>query len=141
MAGSFYAQTGPTYQGDNPASSSNDGAITFVLDGAGAVLTTGIKLSIEIPFACTINSVTILADQVGSLVLDIWKAPLANYPPTVANSICGTAKPTLASAQSVQDATLAGWTTTVAAGDTLRFNVNSAATITRISVTLKITKG
>jgi hypothetical protein len=141
MAGSFYATTGPSYVGENPASSSNDGAITFVIDGAGLTLSPGVKLDIEIPFACTINSVTMLADQSGSAVLDIWKAPLASFPPTSGNSICGASRPTITSAQSVQDNALVGWTTTVSSGDTLRFNVVSATSITRLTVTLKITKG
>lgn len=137
---SFFAQ-GPIYQGENPASSSNDGAITFVIDGAGLALAPGVKLSLEVPFACTINSVTMLADQAGSLVLDIWKAPLASFPPTSSNTICGGNPATISGAQTMQDTTLTGWTTALSSGDCLRFNVVSASSITRLSVTLKITKG
>jgi hypothetical protein len=39
-----------------------------------------------------------------------------------------------------EDATLTGWTTAVAAGDTLRFNVDSVTTITRVVLTLEVTK-
>jgi len=39
-------------------------SITFIIDGGGSAITTGIKGALEIPFACTINRVTLLADQV-----------------------------------------------------------------------------
>jgi hypothetical protein len=82
----------------------------------------------------------LLADQSGSIVVDIWKDSYANFPPTDADSITASAVPTLSTADKSQDATLTGWTTSVSAGDTLRFNVDSATTVTRVSVLLKVTK-
>jgi hypothetical protein len=35
---------------------------------------------------------------------------------------------------------LSGWTTSVAAGDTLRFNINSVSSITRLLVGLKLVR-
>ena len=103
--------------------------ILFVIDGGGSAITTGIKGDIEVPFACTITRATLLADQTGSIVVNIWKDTYANYPPTVADKITASAPPTISSAINSQDSTLTGWTTSIAAGDTLRFNVDSAATI------------
>lgn len=114
--------------------------ISFIIDGGGSAITTGIKGDLEIPFACTINRVTTLADQSGSIVVDIWKDTYANYPPTVADTITASAKPTLSTATKAQDSTLTGWTTSVTAGDTLRFNVDSITTCTRVLVSLKVTK-
>lgn len=108
--------------------------LTFVIDGGGSAITTGIKGDVEVPFACTINQVTLLADTSGSIVVDIWKDTYANYPPTGADSITASAKPTISAATKSQDSTLTGWTTSVTAGDILRFNVDSAATITRVTV-------
>lgn len=123
------------------AAASPTAAIGFVIDGGGAAITTGtLKNPLRIPFACTINSVTLLADQTGSIVIDIWKDTYANYPPTVADSICASAKPTLSSAIKSEDTTLTGWTKTVAAGDTLLFNVDSASTVQNVTLTLKVTK-
>jgi hypothetical protein len=34
---------------------------------------------------------------------------------------------------------LTGWTTSISAGDTLRFNLNSVTTITRVVLTLTVT--
>ncbi len=115
-------------------------AIEYVIDGGGVAITTGIKGDLEIPFGCTINRVTLLADQSGSIVIDIWKDVYANYPPTNADSITASAKPTITTATKSQDSTLTGWTTTITAGDTLRFNVDSITTCTRVTLSLKVTR-
>ena len=116
-------------------------ALGYAIDGGGAVIATGVAGSgVQAPFACTIDSVTLLADVSGSIVIDIWKDTYANYPPTVADSICASAKPTLSSAIKAEDTTLTGWTKTVAAGDVLYFNVDSCSTITKVSLILKATK-
>lgn len=114
-------------------------AITFAMDGGGAALTTGVKADVYVPYACTITAVTMLADQTGSVVVDIWKDVYANYPPTVADSITASAKPTISAAVKSQDTTLTGWTTTIAAGDTLRFNIDSVSTLMRLNLTLTVT--
>lgn len=117
------------------------GAIGFVFDGGGSALTTGVKGDLLIPFACTINSATLEADQSGSIVIDIWKKAYAvSSPPTVANTITASAKPTLSTAQSSQDATLTGWTTSISANDMVRFNIDSITTCTRVTLTLKVTR-
>jgi hypothetical protein len=104
----------------------------------GAPITTGIKQDYISPFACVITKVTLLADQAGSIVVDIWKAPFASYPPTVANTITGTALPTISASTKGQLTTLTGWTTAVSVGDCLRFNVNSVATVTRVALCLEV---
>ena len=113
---------------------------TFIIDGGGVAITTGIKGDLTIPFGSTINSVTMLADQSGSAVVDVWKDTYANFPPTVADTITASAKPTITTATKSTDATLTGWTTAVTAGDTIRFNVDSCSTITRLTLSLKLTK-
>ena len=118
----------------------SQGAIAFIIDGGGSAITTGQKGHLEIPFKCEIERVTLLADQTGSIVIDIWKSTYADFPPTSANSICGTAKPTISAAQKSQDATLTDWTKTINAGDILAFNVDSVATITRVTLALKVKK-
>jgi len=125
--------------GGTPICGSRTVAIEYVIDGGGTALTTGVKGDLVVPFACTISGVTLLADQSGSVVVDIWKNTYANYPPTVANTITASAIPTISTATKYQDFTLSGWTKTVNAGDTLRFNVNSDTTITRVNVALQAT--
>ena len=114
-------------------------AITFVVDGGGSAITTGIKADVYVPYAATITAVTMLADQSGSIVVDIWKDSYANYPPTDADSITAAAVPTITTATKSQDTTLTGWTTSISAGDTLRFNVDSITTVTRLTLALTVT--
>jgi hypothetical protein len=116
------------------------GVITFIIDGGGSAITTGQKGHLEIPFNCEIQRVTLLADQVGSIVIDIWKNTYDNFPPTADDSICGGNKPTISNAQKYQDSTLNGWTKTINAGDILAFNVDLASTITRLTIALKVKK-
>lgn len=112
--------------------------VSFVIDGGGQAITTGIKGDLVIDFDFTIKQVTLLADQSGSIVIDLWKDTYANYPPTNADSICASAKPTISSATKSQDSTLTGWTVNGSAGDIIRINVDSITTCTRVLVSLKV---
>jgi hypothetical protein len=120
------------------AANIKNASLTFIIDGGGSAITTGQKGHLEIPFAGTIKQVTMLADASGSIVVDIWKDTYANFPPTDADSITAAAPPTISSAQKSQDATLTGWTTAIAAGDILAFNVDSCTTIKRVTISLKV---
>ena len=122
------------------AATASTAALEFVIDGGGAAITTGIKGDLEIPFGCTVTRATLLGDQTGSIVVDIWVDTYANFPPTVADTITASAKPTLSSATKSQDATLTGWGTTLNAGSIMRFNVDSCTTTTRCTVSLYVTK-
>jgi hypothetical protein len=120
--------------------------LTFVIahfTSPGNNIATGFAGVLVVPWACTITQVTLLsADPAitsGSIVIDIWKDSYTNYPPTVADSICASAKPTLSSAIKSQDATLTGWTTTIAAGEILGFNVDSVSSVKRVRVDLQVT--
>lgn len=108
--------------------------IGVTMDGAGSAITTGTKGYIRVPFACTISKVSLLADQSGSMVVDIYKDTYANYPPNNLDTITASAKPTLSSASKYEDSTLTGWTKNVASGDVIGFNVDSASTVTRAHV-------
>ena len=112
--------------------------ITFIIDGGGAAIATGEKGHLRIPFKCEIQKVTLLADQTGSIVIDIWKDTYANFPPAVADSICAAAKPTIAAGVKDEDATLTDWTKTITADDILAFNVDSVTDIERVTIALKI---
>lgn len=125
----------------DPDWADDQATLVAVLDGGGSAITTGVKLDLSCPFACTITGVRCLADQSGSIVVDVWKDTYANYPPTIADTIVASAKPTITTAAKSEDTTLTGWTTSVSAGDTFRFNVDSCTTITRLTLTLKVKKG
>ena len=114
------------------------GTITYVIDGGGSAITTGSKGYLEIPFGCTVNDWTIVADQSGSIVVDVKRSTYSGFPTT--SSIAGTEKPTLSSVQKNQDTSLSTWTTSIAAGDILEFVVDSATTVQRVTVALQVTR-
>jgi len=118
--------------------SQNIRQIGITIDGGGSVLTTGLKGFKSFPVNGTIIGVRLLADQSGSIVIDIWKDIFANFPPTIADTITASALPTITTAVSSEDITLTGWSTSVKAGDVFAFNVNSVTSITRIVLELTI---
>lgn len=120
---------------------SSTAAIGYTINGGGTTITTGVAGNgLSIPFNATITAVTMQANTTGSIVIDIWKDSYANFPPTVADSICGSAKPTITSSNKSQNSTLTGWTTSISAGDILYFNVDSVASISNVVLTLTVTK-
>jgi hypothetical protein len=124
------------HNGTNLVRAESTGTLNYHIDGSGAVIATGIQGDIRIPFGCTITGAYLLADQTGSIVIDLWKDTYANFPPTVADTITASAKPTISSDVKASDTTLTGWTTTVTAGDIIRINVDSCTTIQRCLLVL-----
>lgn len=114
----------------------SNSAIEYVIDGGDLEITTGIKAQLEIPFDCTITDVVLIGDVVGSIVIDLKRSTYAGFPTTV--SIAASAKPTLSSSQKSNDSTLTGWNTALTAGDILEYVVDSASTVTRVLVSLKV---
>ncbi len=115
--------------------------IEHTKDNGATVLSTGITGGTRVPFACTITGWAIIGDPSGSIVFDIWKkAFAANDPPTVANTITASAKPTVTSAKSAASTTLTGWTTSLAANDEIRFNIDSVSSMTWATLILTCTR-
>lgn len=120
-------------------------SVEFVIDGGGSALTTGIKGYVIVPFAWSaITKAVLLADVSGSVVVDVFKCTYSAFDPTThpasGDKITASAPPTISSAKKSSDATLTGWTTTGSADDVLAFNVNSATTITRVTIALYLTR-
>lgn len=110
--------------------------IAVIFDGGGSAITGNPEVDVVVPAAGTLISWTLLADIAGSAVVDIWKDTYANYPPVAADTITAAAKPTLSAADKGQNSTLTGWITSLAAGDVLRFRLDSSATVRRLGLTL-----
>lgn len=120
-------------------------ATEIIIDGGGEVIATGVKGDIKVPFACTITAWEILADQNGTIQFDVWKNTYANFSPTVpsnANTITGGAEPKITSSATnkAQSSSMSGWTTSISAGDILRFNVDSVTNITRATLVLTLSR-
>jgi hypothetical protein len=135
-----YKISGLTFSGGTVPAGATAGSFGITVDGAGSVITTGNKGFVYVPYNGTITGWTILANQIGSVVVDLWKDNYSNFPPSVEDTITGSEKPTLTAAQKSQDLGLTTWTTSVSAGDIIAFNVESASSITRFTLTIKITK-
>ncbi len=114
------------------------GAIGITIDGGGSAIETGVKGYVTVPYDCTITGWHLTGAPSGSIVIDVWKA--AGAIPTVANTIAGSEKPTLSSAQVASDTDLTTWTTAVSAGDVIGFNVDSCSSVERATLVLAITK-
>lgn len=113
-------------------------SMNFIIDGGGAAISTGIKGDLKVAFSGRIDVASLYSDQDGDIEVDIWVDSHANFPPTVADSIVASAPLTLSAEDSSLDATLTGWTRSFVAGSIFRFNVNSASSVTRVLVHLKI---
>jgi hypothetical protein len=115
--------------------------LPFTIDGGGSALTTGLKGFVPIPVACTIVGFSLIADQVGSIAMDIWRAN--NAVPVIANSIVGGTKPNLTASQ-LQTQIPPGiffTATALAANDYLAFSVfSTSGVITRLTTTLFLAK-
>lgn len=126
-----------THLRDNLNALAPKGIVVGFGDPSGPVISTGVKMYVAVPAALKIKGWTLLANASGSIVIDVWKDTYANFPPTDADRIAGTEKPTLSSQQKNQDLSLTTWSTTdIDVGDVLAFEVESAATVKQVTLTL-----
>lgn len=115
--------------------------VGITIDGGGQAVETGLKGYIRIPYAATIVKWTLLADQSGSIKIDVWKDSYANFPPTDADSITNGHEPEISSATKAEDSDLGDWSSvSISSGDVLAFNVDSCTTIERAILELEVTK-
>jgi hypothetical protein len=134
----------PSGAGSLPNVNMGIGEIIFKIDGGGFAISTGIKGDLRVPYAITITGAYLLADQTGSIVVDIWKCSYAQFDgsthPVDGDSITSATPPTITSAVKSTDTTLTSWTTSISSGDILRFNVDSCTAIQRCSLVLTFTR-
>lgn len=140
--------TGPTGSTGNTGNTGSTGPsqlanLEFVIDGGGSVLLAGQFITLMLDFAGTIQQATMLADQSGSVVVDLYATSYASYaPPThpaSGDKITGSNPPTIATAEKAQDAVLSGWTTAFAAGTILQAIVTGTpSSITKVTLALKV---
>lgn len=125
--------------GTEASNNLRDVRVPFIIDGGGSVITTGLKGGFRVPAGAIVEATLLALDgNTGSIVVDLWKDTYANHPPTVADTITASAKPTISSATKATDSTLTGWTTSTTAGDIVFVNVDSIATFTRVLLELVV---
>jgi hypothetical protein len=125
-----------------PGAGSGDtvGQIIAGWDGGGAEIEVGTQVDVVAPFAGTITGWTLLADQTGDAVVDVWVEQLVSYPPTNADSITAAAPPTLTADTDVTSTAVGTWTAAITAGDIIRFNLDSVTDCTRLLCVLDYTR-
>lgn len=111
--------------------------INFTYDSGSLDIVPGVKGSITIDVSGVIDSWKILADQSGTLGIDILKSNYTDFPSFV--SIAGTGSyPTILNTDKGFDDTLSGWDTAIRAGDILKFEVINSLNIRRFLISLKL---
>jgi hypothetical protein len=101
-------------------------AIRFSFDGGGLTLPTGTQ---SVPYlvteGSTITGWTVLGNQSGSIVFDIYRDTIANHPPTSSDSITASDKPQITTGFQNSGSSLTGWQTTLNVNDVLITNIDS----------------
>lgn len=116
---------------DDQLAAVNTKKIEILIDGQGAVITTGIIGDAEVECSMTLTGWRVLPDQSGTLAVQVWKDTYANYPPLVGDLIVTPTCTTAAKAEAT------GLSISLTAGDILRFNVSGTpATIERATLVL-----
>jgi hypothetical protein len=122
---------------DAVGTANNTADVEFIIDGGGVVIATGVKGFLHLPFSATVLAWRVMADQSGSIAIDVLRANGAV--PTV-SMVGGGNKPTL-TAQQFNQAQPSGWTSiALVTDDWIGFNVVSATTVTRVTVDLTVAK-
>lgn len=110
--------------------------VNYVVDSGSIAMLPGDKGTVSIDVNGTIENLTIFSDQVGNLTLDILKSDFDTFP--TFTSIVGGVYPSFTNGQKIRDDNLTGWTTAVAAGDVIKFQVVGVSDINRFTVSLKL---
>lgn len=112
-------------------------SLQFVIDGSGAPITAGQDAELpDVPFSCRIIGWTLTADRIGSAQVTVSRAAYGDYPNF--SEISGTEKPILDNAQKSQDIALSTWSVNLNTGDVLRAHIDSADTIERLHIGLRV---
>jgi hypothetical protein len=117
-----------------------EAAVVWVIDGGGSAISTGVSGYLSVPFNCSIDAAEVIADQSGSIKIDIWMDSIGNYPPTDADTITGGNEPEISAGTTYYSSALSGWTRTLPKYCNLGFNVDSCTTITKATLTLYVSK-
>lgn len=127
-----------TISGDGVSITGIKGAFGITIDGSGSVLTTGQKGFFIVPYNLGITGWDIVANTTGNCAIDIWKNTTF---PTVSDSITGTQKPMLSDNQFQSNPSpLTTWTTGLTSGDIIVFNLISATTISKLTLSVRTIK-
>tara|TARA_X000000950_G_scaffold111066_1_gene139974 strand:- start:67 stop:741 length:675 start_codon:yes stop_codon:yes gene_type:complete len=110
--------------------------VNYVIDSGSLPMQTGDKGKLTIDVTGVIEQIRVLSDQTGDIVFEIEKCTFADYPNFT--SITNGARVQLTNTDKYFDDVLNNWTSTITAGEILRFNVISVNNIRRLLISLKL---
>ena len=110
--------------------------VNYVIDSGSLPMQPGDKGKLTIDVTGLIENIRVLSDQTGDIVLEIEKCTFADYPNF--SSITGGSRVQLTNSDKYFDDVLNNWTTTIGAGDILRFTVVSVNNIRKLLISLKL---
>ena len=110
--------------------------VNYVIDSGSLPMQVGDKGSLTIDVTGVIENIRVLSDQTGDIVFDISKTTFADFPNF--NSITSGNRVQLVNTNKYFDDVLNNWTSTITAGDILRFDVISVNQIRRLLISLKL---
>ncbi len=116
-----------------------DAQLVFVFNNGSSNLSDSMFIDLPLPFACTIYDWQIDGAPSGSVSFDLWRTnAAATAAPAITDTIVAAAYPTLTTAIKATSATLTGWSTALAAKDTVRAVVRTGATLTQATLTVRV---
>jgi len=111
-------------------------SVNFVIDSGSSPMLPGSKGKVTIDVSGVIESVKVLADQTGDIVLELSKSDFNAYP--TFTTITNNQRIQLTGQNKYFDDVLNNWDTTIVAGDILDFEVVSVNNIRRLLISLKL---
>jgi hypothetical protein len=105
--------------------------LSLTVNAGSSTVSSGVKGIITVPFNGQILGWSIIANQSGSVVFDIYKDSFTNftYPGSAINTITGTNKPQLSGSYKYESFNLSSWDVAVSKYDVLTVNIDSTADI------------
>lgn len=110
--------------------------INYIVDSGSIAMLPGNKGSVTLDVSGVLESLVILSDQQGDLILDIKKSNYSTFP--TFSSIVGGVYPQMTNSRKIRDDNLNSWDTTIVAGDILTFDVIAVNNINRFLISLKL---
>jgi hypothetical protein len=120
---------------------SEEGIIGVTIGTLGVALSTGFAGRLPIAYDCRINYASIIADQEGSISVDVRTGAYADTPLGSGASIVDSAPITITAPASKNiDGILSGWSKDLTEGNWLEFYVNSVTDIQQVSISMGVQK-
>jgi hypothetical protein len=114
--------------------------VNYVIDGVGAVLSSGVKGFVRLPAVCTLVRASMFADAAGNVTVELDTADYTGHTASYTDLTGGT-NLALSAASKVARTSLGSWTTSFDYGDLIRYSISGTPTVmTKLTVVLDFTR-